>query len=439
MVRAAMTEPRSPAFSCKRFLSAPALAIAVLAGCPAALQAQSFTASEVVVDRAVTQRICQVTGEVDRATGRRTVNATETRFKFRGTDLGASFEHQGRLVFLFGDTHPVRGIQRLPDRDLIAFSSDEDPEDCLALDVPLNPDGGYRALAIPKVDGGGFSVPTAGFSAGGAIYVVATTDRRHGNPMNRSVLASSTDGGHSFHYEYDLSTRHFINVAAASVDSGEVLGLPPGTGRAVLLWGSGRYRKSDPHLAVIPEAGLGSRKSLRYFAGLDGATGEPIWSAREADSAALFHQPCLGELSVAWNADLGKWVMLYNCGNAGSKIYFRTADQPWGQWSSPEVLFDPRQDAGFCRFMNASARTPAASSDEGCPRIADAGTPFIPGDPYAPYLIAKFARGVPGSQSDIYFLMSTWNPYNVVLMKARLKLRSRPEVRQASVEDELGS
>jgi hypothetical protein len=81
---------------------------------------------------------------------------------------------------------------------------------------------------------------------------------------------------------------------------------------------------------VLPEERADRRDALRYFAGLDPASGEPVWSSREEDSAALFHQPCLGELSVAWNEDLRKWLMLYNCGKLGSKILVRTADRPWG-------------------------------------------------------------------------------------------------------------
>ncbi|HSV29115.1 MAG TPA: hypothetical protein VLL76_06135, partial [Candidatus Omnitrophota bacterium] len=99
-------------------------ALAILAALPAG-------AAEPVVERA--SKICQVTGEVDRSTGQPTVNATESRFGFWGTDLGASFQHDGKTVFLFGDTHPVKGLERARDRDLVAVSDDREPEDCLSL------------------------------------------------------------------------------------------------------------------------------------------------------------------------------------------------------------------------------------------------------------------------------------------------------------------
>ncbi|MBI3952210.1 MAG: DUF4185 domain-containing protein [Acidobacteria bacterium] len=50
------------------------------------------------------QKICQLTGELDRERQQFTLNRTESRFGIWGTDLGASFEHDGRIYFLFGDT-----------------------------------------------------------------------------------------------------------------------------------------------------------------------------------------------------------------------------------------------------------------------------------------------------------------------------------------------
>ena len=40
---------------------------------------------------------------------------------------------------------------------------------------------------------------------------------------------------------------------------------------------------------------------------------------------------------------------------------------------------------------------------------------------YGPYLISSFTRGTP-STTTVYWTMSTWNPYEVMLMKTRLRL-----------------
>src|SRR5262245_41426401 len=49
------------------------------------------------------QRVEQLIGETDKERHRETLNRTASRFKLFGTDLGYSFEHQGKAVFLFGD------------------------------------------------------------------------------------------------------------------------------------------------------------------------------------------------------------------------------------------------------------------------------------------------------------------------------------------------
>ncbi|MGH3549519.1 MAG: hypothetical protein ACRDQU_15720 [Pseudonocardiaceae bacterium] len=64
-----------------------------------------------LADRA--QKIVQLTGEFDRegwdgtGTPKFAFNRTESRFGIIDTDLGASFAHQDRLYFLFGDTWRV--------------------------------------------------------------------------------------------------------------------------------------------------------------------------------------------------------------------------------------------------------------------------------------------------------------------------------------------
>lgn len=59
------------------------------------------------VDQQSVTKVCQLTGEWDRERGTPAYNWTESRFALFGTDLGSSFEHGGRLWFLFGDTWPT--------------------------------------------------------------------------------------------------------------------------------------------------------------------------------------------------------------------------------------------------------------------------------------------------------------------------------------------
>jgi hypothetical protein len=440
-----------------------------------------------------TRKICQLTGENDLfASGQPvTVNQTQTCYGLSGVDLGASFEHNGRIYFLFGDTIPFPTDANTTDADgyrpvnsdsIAWIPANADPEQCLQaanppasvcppLHPPLTfltaPDQKYLSPRVlqpgptPIVPRSTFDVPAAGFSANGNLYAFFTTD--HIGPdspdpnyctseiMPRSVLARLDDESQNqFTYLYDISCRatydgvhaepcrapnpdlcsfasgsagHFINLSPVVVNNSDIPGLPDiatPQGKGLLLWGSGRYRCSDLYLAYVPLDSVEdkSRQMWRY-AVVDGS-GQLHWSGCEWDATPLLHEasPCIGEFSVTWNPYLRKWLVLYNCPRSlpppGSVIYYRVTDQPWGPWSEPSVLFDPRCDRGFCHFLHHP--------------VCDHGQDTLPapdsdrwGDPYAPYVISSFTKG-DATSTTIYWVMSTWNPYQVVLMKSTLQL-----------------
>jgi len=70
-----------------------------------------------------TKRVCQLTGDLDRTSGQPTLSQTGKRFGLFGTDLGSSFEHDGRLFFLFGDTWGRPGL-----RDAVAWTRSSTPK-----------------------------------------------------------------------------------------------------------------------------------------------------------------------------------------------------------------------------------------------------------------------------------------------------------------------
>src|SRR5947208_3596444 len=73
-----------------------------------------------------TKKVCQLTGDFDRAAGSATLSQTGKRFGVVATDLGSSFEHKGKLYFLFGDTWGRPG-----DRDALAWTTSTHPEKIL--------------------------------------------------------------------------------------------------------------------------------------------------------------------------------------------------------------------------------------------------------------------------------------------------------------------
>ena len=104
--------------------------------------------------------------------------------------------------------------------------------------------------------------------------------------------------------------------------------------------------------------------------------------------------------------------MLYNCDNPRG-VKLRTADQPWGPWSDFQNLFEPWIDNGYCNFIHVNW------NNSNCDNVHDPGREYEWGGEYGPYQFEKLATGNDTS-TTIYYTMSTWNPYTVVLMKSKL-------------------
>jgi hypothetical protein len=368
------------------------------------ISAQTSLSDIVVSQRA--SKICQLIGDWDKQRNMPTMNLTGIRYNLPKTDLGVPFTHNGRTFILFGDTwtFPVED-------DPIAFSDDKNLEDGLSMTFLANSNGNYRPVQIPGVSLSAFEVPMEGVSVNGKMYIYATTGHSSTVVIGRSVLAVSNDNGYNFSYLYDFSSLHFMSLSIVKVQSPEWKGLPEFTGEGLIIFGSGQYRASNVRLAFQPADQIETPSSRLYFSGL-AQSGQPIWSNIESDAIALFDQPYVGELSVSYNKFIHKWIMLYNAPQPRG-INMRTADKPWGAWSEPQVIFDPVTDQGYCYFMHASWLYAI------CDNVSDPGRENEWGGEYGPYQFEDFATGNPWA-TTIYFTMSTWNPYTVVLMKAVL-------------------
>ncbi|WKB55801.1 DUF4185 domain-containing protein [Eleftheria terrae] len=371
-----------------------------------------------------------------------------------GTDLGIVLDHDsgdGGLYLFLGDTHIDEDVvDDFPENgDAIAFLARVPQGGPPFLRYVHDIDDGEprpRVFGIHNVRQQEFEVPTGAFSHAGKMYVFASTDHFTDEPktaglgkdphfMGRSVLASSADVRTLFqvvpgHGDISNASRDaqgefkFINIAAAKIDNDRWLpNLPanaePG-GQGLILMGSGRYRESQPVLAYVP---LPPGKdpafdSWRYLAGRGhrvpgaGPCGVPFWVQDQAravplwdDSAhALGNKGVVGELSLAYVEALGLWIALYG------GVVARTAEQPWGPWSEPVPLFDRARDHD--------------GLDEGARFIhPDGGT-------YGPYIIPRFTEYDPLTRRVVvYYVMSTWNPYQIVLMRSELAPRCEYEPR----------
>jgi Domain of unknown function (DUF4185) len=254
---------------------------------------------------------------------------------------------------------------------------------------------------VPGIKQGAFEVPSGGVSVDGVMYVVCTTDHTEKKTMGRSVLASSHDDGRTFKVLYELSRTKFINVSFWPAEDW------------LYIYGSGDYRKSNVFLSRIKPDHVQDRSKLEYFTGL--AAGEPRWSAKEADAAPLFQQPQVGEFSVKYLKPVNRYVMLYNAEKPRG-ITMRSAMQPWGPWSAGTVIFDPGRDNGYGHFMHISSK-----EKKNADALSDPTREAEWGGEYGPYLMARFTAEIDG-HCRIYYTMSTWNPYQVMVMRSDLKL-----------------
>ena len=146
--------------------------------------------------------------------------------------------------------------------------------------------------------------------------------------------------------------------------------------------------------------------------------GEPEIVAGASDA-----EHCIGEFSITWNRPLAMWLMLYGC---APRIEARIASAPWGPWSAPTELLGKDEDVG-CRLIMIAAG--CGNRQDFWPSRQKNGN-LQPGAFYAPFVLNRYttaaAAGSGASRSStIYWLVSTWNPYEVTVMRTTLKRESR--------------
>ncbi len=206
---------------------------------------------------------------------------------------------------------------------------------------------------------------------------------------------------------------------------GPISGLPD-SGPFVLIWGTGHYRQSDVYLSIAPASQFESGNGVLYYAGLD-ANGSPRWEPHEIAAIPITTNGTLGDVSVIWCQELNLWLMTYDSrAPAIAGILFSYSATPWGPWSDPQLLFNARSNGALGQFIHDPGITP----DDGLagPVIGKGqkNPAAVHGGAYAPYMIERWTRVRRRSAEDrvvdIYYVLSLWNPYVVVLMTSRLQV-----------------
>jgi Domain of unknown function (DUF4185) len=386
------------------FLSLPTVAFAQRAAAPAAPVLRFVAGSTVKVE--------QLLGEQDKERHQPTLSLTWTRYGIQGTDLGNSFDHNGRVYFLFGDT-----VGRLDHAlDTIATTDATDPQQGVRLDF-LMAGRDYLTIQPPGISMGPFEVPVAGISFGSQMYVAISTNHSQDGSTDRSVLTRFTLPAtfQPLRTISQLPAGRFVKMSLHT-QPGPIAGMPTG-GPLVLIWGTGAYRQSDAYLSVVPVAQFETGKGTMYFSGTD-ATGAPSWSANESEAKAIVQNGTLGDLSVTWCKDLGLWLMTYDRRAPTHGIAFSYSRTPWGPWSEPQILFNGAND-GLGKFIHNPNGNPPDGLAGPVIGKGQMDPEAVHGGAYAPYVVERWTK-LSGSELNVYYVLSTWNPYVVVLMKSRL-------------------
>jgi uncharacterized protein (TIGR03437 family) len=411
-----------------------------------------------------------------------TSSKTATNADVLGDDVATSFENNGELIMMFGDTIGASAVYNpmwigfentfaWNAHDPIARSTTLHAEDGLLLNFFLSGNHGLEVAPPPQpngtpVDMGAFNVPNGGITLNGTIYISYKTGHSTdaaGNgddSTDYAVLGTFNETTQTFTSGRTTSPPggHFVTVSFYEAPTG-ILGSPAPVipEPDVVMFGLGLYRASNIYLSVIPSSQFASgvdssgNSATRYFTGM--SNGQPSWSSNESDSVAVVTDvnpanPTIGNLSAFYSQQLGLWLMTYDGGKGSdttSGVYFAYAPQPWGPWSTPQRIFNECRDNALGVFIHYYYAVAAGNT---CPTAMPAGVTSAPnsagpagptinlanndpqttkGGGYAPQMIQRFTE-IAGNTLKIFYTLSTWNPYSVVLMESDFTLSYGPTI-----------
>jgi len=306
-------------------------------------------------------------------TGPDSVNQTDENYGIDGTDLGSMFDLNGTLYIAFGDTfgccRPAGGGAGGANwrYNALAYTTDRDLDDGITFDGMIADKNGRARPVLTKNFDDVTIIPTAGIAIDDRMFLHYMAVGEWGPPgqwtLNRSGWAYSDDGGETWTQPDDAIWDGDTNFGQAALVKDE---------NFVTIFGIHGGRFGGVALARVPVDQILDMTAYTYWDGSD-------W-VEDIDSAVEIADAPVGELSVAWNAYLDRWIMTY-LDEPRRAIVIREAPELTGPWSDPlDVVSANDYPALYGAYLH-----PWGSDGE-----------------------------------TIYFNMSQWGPYNVRLMRARL-------------------
>lgn len=373
------------------------------------------------------------TSFVDWVTGNFAPNDTYTRFGVWGTDVGTAWDNgiaddpstpinEHQVLMAFGDTFSGPNMTGNWLNNILFRSSDANLADGISIPAgqwfngnmfggtPLSSPTTARQIILPaKLPAGlpsgvtliptsGISVPTPGTQFGATQYLSFMSVKQWGAPgqwtTNYSAMAYSTDNGEN----WTIAPQSVRQNWGGNANFQQAALVRPGDGY-VYSYGTPNGRGGAAYISRVAEADILDASKYEYYN--KGSAGgwfgigaiKQGWYKDPAKAGVVFGRDTgacgigkpgnqVSEMSVQYNPTLGKYVTLY--GDQFNNIVLRTADRPEGTWSAATVLM-PQQNGGI----------------------------------YAP-MMQPWSPSTLGTGTDLYWNLSLWSEYNVMLMKTDL-------------------
>lgn len=322
--------------------------------------------------------------EIALVTGEGSPNRTGSRFGVYGTDLGILWDNGfGEVLVAFGDSYgagwtaPGAGPDHADWRyNALVASTATDLTGGLPLQpVVTRPDGtaGQFLDRDTDIDVEVTVIPTSGIAVDGVNYVHYMSVRRWGGPgrwrTNYGGIAVSHDRGRTWDKPADarwanrgrgFRREHPFQMGAFARDGDHVylLGTP-----------NGRFGSAS----LARTTAVSDVDSYEYWTGQRWVAGDPF-------AAKPVLRGPVGELSLQHNNYLDAWLAVH-LDEGRAAIVLRHAPELAGPWSEPVQL------------------------------VSGAQYPGLYGGYFHPWAV---------DGPDVYFTMSRWDPYHVLLMRATL-------------------
>jgi hypothetical protein len=323
-------------------------------------------------------------------TGPESPNETLKRFAISGTDLGIMWDNGSREVLMaFGDTSGYCSVPGHQWRYNTLFRSQDGAlaKTITVAGSPLWAPGISKQIInstkwAPSETG---IIPTAGVAAGGAQYLnfmsIKSWDANGAWTTNYSGIAVSPDNGeHWGVYPGSVRSARPDAVPGAPFVPGnenfqQGAFLKPGPGDPYLYsFGTPSGRGGSAYVARMLPGAVPDLRRYEYW-----NSDNNSWVPGNPGAATPVIPGPVGEMSAQYNTYLKQYLTLYT--NGGNDVVMRTSAAPQGPWSPEQVVVPSMQ---------------------------------FPGGIYAPFL-HPWSTG-----RELYFNLSEWSAYNVMLMKTVL-------------------